>query len=104
MRLIYTLLIIVVAVGVLYLYRSDTNVDGNLIKGISQIRQQFGDSTDQDDTTTKIFKYRNAKGEWVFSNEKPDDQSKIKEESVLEYRNDTNVLPAPAKKKEKKQP
>ena len=104
MRLIYTLLIIVVAVGVLYLYRSDTHVDDNLIKGISQIRQQFSDGADQGDTTTKIYKYRNAKGEWVFSNEKPDDLSKIKEESVLEYRNDTNVLPAPAKKKEKKQP
>lgn len=95
MRIIVTLIIIIVAIGIIYVYRSDLNIDSNLISGISQIRKQFSD--DSGVSTTKIYKYRNAKGEWVYSN-KPPEKSGVEQESVLEYRNDTNVLPAPSSK------
>lgn len=102
MRLVYTLLIIVIVVSVIYVYRSDMHIDDYLIKGISQIRQQFNSAPGEsgDATTTKIYKYRNADGEWVFTNKPPDEPSRDDNGgNVLEYRSDTNVLPAPTKEK-----
>jgi hypothetical protein len=99
MRLVFTLLVIIVVIGFIYAYRTDVQIDDNLIKGISQIRHQFGDKSDEA-TTTKIYKRRNAKGEWVFTNEPP---PAGKEGQVLEYRSDTNVMPAPEKDKKEKE-
>lgn len=99
MRLFFTLLVIIVVIGFIYMYRSDMNVDGNLAQGVSQIRQQFSNGKDNV-TTTKVYKFRNAKGEWVYTNTPPDtSSSSIQKESVIELRSDTNVLPAPTKNK-----
>lgn len=104
MRLLYTLLIIVVVIGFIYAYRSDVGIDTNLFKGISQIRQQLGlghTTAKQGSETTKIYKYRNAKGEWVYTNQPPattaGTSTSAEDNTVLEYRNDVNVLPAPSK-------
>lgn len=99
MRLLFTLIVIILVIGFIYANRSDMNIDGNLIQGISQIRQQFSNNKDNV-TTTKVYKYRNAKGEWVYTNTPPDSSSsKAQQQSVLEYRSDTNVLPMPSKNK-----
>lgn len=98
MRLLFTLLVIIAVVGLIYTYRSEMNIDGNLIKGISQIRQQFSNRKNNV-TTTKVYKYRNAKGEWVYTNTPPTTSSGNVQENVIELRSDTNVVPAPSKNK-----
>lgn len=86
------ILLIVLIAGAWFL--TPERVDENspaLLRGLAQLRQ-LSEHEAQDTTTTTIYKWRDAQGEWHFSNTPPPAGAAVE---VKTYRSDSNIIPAP---------
>ena len=85
------ILIIVLIAGAFFL-APDNPDDGSpaLMQGLSQIRSMT-EGTDDEKTTTTVYKWQDADGEWHFSNTPPPQGVASQ---VQTYRSDTNTIPA----------
>lgn len=86
------ILIIVLIAGAFFL-APDNPDDGSpaLMQGLSQIRS-MAEGTNDEKTTTTVYKWQDADGEWHFSNTPPPQGVASQ---IQTYHSDTNTMPAP---------
>ena len=60
-------------------------------KASSQVNKTLKSGDDKKPTTTTVYKWKDAQGNWQFSNTRPEN---VKDTEIKQFRSDTNITPA----------
>lgn len=93
--------VIAILAGAVYFFAVHTDTGRHQWKLLTQHFDQLTEKAATATTTseTKVYKIQNPDGSWSFSNQKPQDDNNVTEQT---YRSDTNVMP-PAGGKQKQE-
>lgn len=92
LRLLVIFIIVAVAGAIVYSVNRSEDDNSPLLRGLAEMRSLTKQATPETSTETTVYKWRDQKGEWHFSNQPPPEGVAS---SVTTYRSDINVVSAP---------